>query len=190
MFACRLCVCCLRRARGSEFPGLGHALCFPVECNWAGQAGSSSLKTLTFSRGVPVSGRHGVGNARWAQRGQGCSSCKHISSQHLPEPAGLAQGSGTNAPSPGVFLPGEGRGTQFIADPLLNWSQPPSNPTSSSTSSCKLGFPKPGGAEVGSESPPGESVGSVARTDLPVPDPSSGGAAWAGLCPLLSNPLP
>lgn len=42
---------------------------------------------------------------------------------------------------------------------------------------------------MGSESPPGEPVGFVTFTDLPVPESLLGGPAWAVPCPLLWEPL-
>lgn len=86
-------------------------------------------------KGVPVSGRAGVSNNTVVVHACLNTVFRATISSHLLQPLSLecsAQGSCTNTPSSGIFLPGEGRGTQFIADPLLNWSQLSSRPKSSS----------------------------------------------------------
>lgn len=161
----------------------------------ARQAGSASLKTFIFSWEVcqfladVVSATHDERNTVIVVH-----SCKHcLQNHHLLSPPWAtslecsAQGSCTNTPSSGVFLPGEGRGIQFIADPLLNWCQHSSHPGSSCTSSNLFCFLQLGWAEVDAQSPRSESVGFVTFTDLPVPESSSGEIAWTRLLPLLLN---
>lgn len=135
VFACRFCVCYLRWAGGSEFPRLGHPLCFPIQYKWPDRQAalpwrhSNSWEVCQCLADVVLAMHRGHNMVVVVH------SCKHyLQNHHLlspppwdTSPQRSAQGSCTNAPSPGVFLPGEGRGIQFIADPLLNWSQRPSN---------------------------------------------------------------
>lgn len=146
VFLCRLCVYYLRWGRGSGFCWLGHLLGFPIQCKQTGRAALPWEHSHSFER------RANFWQTRCWQHMMDTTQPSFfiflntvfkmtIFSHHLnllPRvPSTRILHKHTQLC---VFLPGEGRGIQLIADLLLNHSQDYSWPRSSCMSSSLFWF--------------------------------------------------